>query len=336
MLQSPVYIGADVAKDSIELFAAEFRIPSSIENSPVGFRALIKTLKKCSQEIHLLCEATGPYHKAFTQALHEAGIPLSVINPRQVRDFARAVGRLAKTDKIDARILADYGARMQPKLTPPPSPSAEEMAALAARRQQLVDMRQAEAKRLQQTDHAATQRSIGKMMEFLTKEIDQLNDLLEKAVASCPALTEKVEKLSEVDGVGKLTSVLLLASCPELGSLTKNQAAALSGLAPVCRDSGTMRGSRSISGGRFNMRRAIYMAALSAARTNAILKPFYQRLRAAGKPFKVAITAVMRKLLIALNAIAKKTSPALSSQGRGLGLHVPPRGGVRGTVVPCV
>lgn len=305
MPSSPVYIGADVAKDSIELFSQELRLPSSIENSPKGFALLLKALKKSSKEIHLICEATGPYHKAFITALHHAKVALSVMNPRQVRDFARAAGRLAKTDKIDARILADYGARMNPKPTSPPDPAFEKLALLTFRRRQLLEMRSAESKRLQQTTDTFIRASISALISSLQKQIDAIDARIATLIRNTPALASKVERLIKVDGVGHTTAALLLAACPELGSLNKNQVAALAGLAPVCRDSGSMRGCRSIRGGRLSMRGALYMAALSASRSNPILKPFYQRLREAGKPFKVAITALMRKLLIHLNSIAR-------------------------------
>ena len=305
MQSIPVHIGADVAKNSIELFAPFLRLPSSIENTPTGFRCLLKAIQKTSKEVHLICEATGPYHKPLVRAFHRAGILVSVINPRQVRDFARAAGRLAKTDKIDAHILSDYGSRMQPKPTPPPDSASEELGALTARRQQLIEMRSAETKRLDQIDHPYVKQSIAAIMRTLQKQIEKLDTRIQETLAADSVLREKAQRFCKVDGVGPVTASLLLAACPELGTLNKNQVAALAGLAPVCRDSGSLRGTRSIKGGRLNMRTALYMAALSAARCNNHLKPFYRRLRDAGKPFKVAITAVMRKLLIHLNSLAK-------------------------------
>lgn len=310
MQTSLVYIGADVAKDSIELFCAALRLPCSIENSASGFKRLLAALKNASSQVHLLCEATGPYHRALVRALHEAGVLVSVMNPRQVRDFARASGRLAKTDKIDAKVLADFGAKMQPNPTPRPEPVSEELGVLTARRQQLIAMRSDELKRLAQSDHPKLKGSFAAVLRSIEKQIAAINLLIEQLVASDAALAAKVERLSQVDGVGSTSATLLLAACPELGSLNKGQAAALAGLAPVCRDSGAMRGSRSIKGGRHTIRAALYMAALSASRFNSFLKPVYLRLRAAGKPFKVALVAVMRKLLIYLNSLLKTSVPS--------------------------
>jgi len=306
MHPSIVHIGADVAKDSIELFCPKLRLPASIPNALTGISSLIKALKKASGQFQLICEATGPYHKALVGALHREGILVSVINPRQVRDFARASGTLAKTDKIDARILADFGAKMQPAPTSAPDPINEELAVLTARRQNLVAARSDETKRLGQTDHPFCVASIKAHLEHLQKQIDQCEEAIEMLLDRSERLQAQVKHLSAVKGVGRLSATLLLAACPELGSLSKNQVAALAGLAPVCRDSGKYRGKRTIYGGRLMMRSALYMAALSASRFNPVLSAFYKRLIEAGKPFKVAITAVMRKLLIALNSIAKR------------------------------
>jgi len=309
MSTSIVYIGADVAKDSIELFAENLSLPSSIPNTPAGFRLLIKAIKKSAKVTHLICEATGPYSKALARAFHCAELQVSVVNPRQVRDFARASGRLAKTDKLDAQILASYGGKMQPAPTQPNDPAYEELAALTTRRQQLIEMRNAETKRLAQIDHPHIKRSIASSIKELTRKIESFEVLIKETIENSPPLLAKVESFCKVKGVGPITAALLIAACPELGTLNKNQVAALAGLAPVCRDSGAMRGKRSIKGGRLNMRTALYMAALSASRSNPHLKPFYQRLRAAGKPFKLALTAVMRKLLIHLNSLARCPIP---------------------------
>ncbi len=299
-----VHAGADVAKNSIELFCPAQRLPASIENSPSGFRRLLRALEKSSGPVHIVCEATGPYHRAFAHALHQAGIPISVMNPRQVRDFARAAGRLAKTDKIDAEVLADFGAKMQPSATPPPQPLQEHLAELTARRRQLIAMRCEESQRLDQTDYPPLKRSISAILRFIEKQLRSIEAQIEKIVASDAALKAKVERLSQVQGVGRISATLLLAACPELGTLNKKEVAALAGLAPVCRDSGAKHGARFIKGGRPAMRAALYMAALSASKNNPFLRPVYLRLRTAGKPFKVALVAVMRKLLIYLNSLA--------------------------------
>lgn len=310
MPASLVHIGADVAKNAIELFAEGLPLPSSIPNTPVGFRRLIRTIEKSGQVVHLVCEATGPYSKALARAFHAAGLSVSVVNPRQVRDFARASGRLAKTDKIDARILASYGAKMQPVPTPPPDAHLENLAALTTRRQQLLEMRNAETKRLAQTENPRVKLSLRASIKQLTRQIQSFEQLINEAIAASAPLQAKAERFRKVQGVGPITAALLLASCPELGTLNKNQVASLAGLAPVCRDSGSLRGKRSIQGGRLPMRTALYMAALSASRCNPHLRPFYQRLRQAGKPFKLALTALMRKLLIHLNSLARSPLPS--------------------------
>jgi transposase len=271
---------------------------------------LVKILKKAARPFHIICEATGPYHKALVGALHGEGILVSVINPRQIRDFARASGTLAKTDKIDARILADFGAKMQPSPTPPPDPVNEELAVLAARRHDLVEARSNEAKRLSQTEHPFCVASIKAHIEHLNEQITRCEQEIDELLAGSERLQKQVKHLSEVKGVGRLSATLLLAAAPELGTLSKNQITALAGLAPVCRDSGKYRGKRTIYGGRLTMRTALYMAAVSASRFNPVLSAFYKKLIDCGKPFKVAITAVMRKLLIALNSIAKRALDA--------------------------
>lgn len=312
-IQNPiVYVGADVAKDSIEIHTHHFKLPASISNSSAGIDSLIRRLKKASENIHVICEATGVYHKSLVRALHREGIALSVINPRQVRDFARACGTLAKTDKIDAAVLTNFGQRMEPSPSLPPNPVDVELAALSARRRVLVETHAAEAKRLKQSDDSFTLASIKDHLQYLQKQIAYCEKAIEKLISECQRMKIQVEELSTVKGVGFQSATQLMAACPELGTLSKREIAALAGLAPVCRDSGGYRGKRTIYGGRLSMRCALYMAAISASRFNPILKTFYQRLIAAGKPFKVAITAVMRKLLIALNAIANKTRLTLT------------------------
>ncbi|XHR30178.1 MAG: IS110 family transposase [Chthoniobacteraceae bacterium] len=308
---SPVYIGADVAKDSIELFCHELKLPPRISNDPAGWRSLLALLKASPLKVHLVCEATGPYHKPFVRALHRANIPLNVFNPRRVREFAKGSGQLAKTDKLDAKILVAFAQYKQPQPVAP-NPLADKLSALSARRQALMEMRSAETKRLAQSDMPLVRRSIQSLIAALSKQIDLFDQRIQKLIADCSQLAPKLQRLCQVDGVGVISASLLLAACPELGSLKRNKIASLAGLAPICHESGKSRGKASIQDGRLSIRRALYMAALSAARCNPVLKPFYLHLRAAGKPFKVAITAVMRKLLIFLNSLAKSSSPALS------------------------
>jgi len=312
MLTPSVYLGADVSKSTIDLGCSLFVVPAFIPNTPAGFRGLLKILARSPSSIHVVCEATGPYHKGFVAALHQAGVVVSVVNPRLPRDFARSRGQLAKTDKIDARLLADFGTTLRPAPTPQPEARMILLDDLVTRRAQLVEDRAREKVRLQQTTCAEALASLKLHVHHLDGQIEKLLARIAEVVEACPGLRAKVARLVEVQGVGTLTASALLAALPELGTLSKNEVTALAGLAPFNRDSGAFRGSRSIRGGRSEVRRTLYMAAFCASRRNPILKAVYQRLRAAGKAHKVALVAVMRKLLVYLNSILKSLpcSPA--------------------------
>jgi transposase len=312
MLTPSVYLGADVSKETIDLGCPHFAVPASIPNTPAGYRTLIKTLVRRTAPVHVVCEATGPYHRGFVAALHQAAVVVSVVNPRLPRDFARSRGQLAKTDKIDALLLADFGRTMQPAPTPKPDPRMTLLDDLVTRRAQLVEDRAREKTRLQPTTNVEVLASLKLHLRHLDGQIEKLLARIAEVVEASPALRAKVARLVQVQGVATLTASALLAALPELGTLSKNEVTALAGLAPFNRDSGAFRGTRSIRGGRFAVRIALYMAALSASRCNPILKAVYRRLRAAGKAHKVALTAVMRKLLVYLNSLLKSlpASPA--------------------------
>jgi transposase len=312
MLTPSVYVGADVSKLTIDLAGLDCVVPASVANHPAGYRTLIKILARSPAPVHVVCEATGPYHKALVAALHQAAILVSVVNPRLPRDFARARGRLAKTDAIDALLLADYGRTMQPAPTPQSDPALSLLDELVTRRAQLVEDRAREKVRLQQTTCAEALASLKLHVRHLDGQIKKLLARIAAVVESTPVLRAKVARLVRVQGVGTLTASALLAALPELGMLSKSEVTALAGLAPFNRDSGAFRGTRSIRGGRADVRLALYMAALSTTRCNPILQAVYQRLRAAGKAHKVALVAVMRKLLVYLNSLLKSTpsSPA--------------------------
>jgi transposase len=311
MLTPSVHLGADVSKTTIELACPLFAVASSIANNPAGYRTLIKALARSPAPVHVVCEATGPYHRGFVAALHQAGVLVSVVNPRLPRNFARSRGQLAKTDAIDALLLADYGRMMRPAATPKPDPSMSLLDDLVTRRAQLVEDRAREKVRIEQTACAEALASLKLHVRHLDGQIAKLLRRIAEVVESTPALRAKVARLVQVQGVGALTASALLAALPELGTLSKNEVTALAGLAPFNRDSGVFRGTRSICGGRREVRLALYMAALSASRFNPILRAVYQRLRTAGKAHKVALVAVMRKLLVHLNSILKK--PVLPS-----------------------
>lgn len=298
------YLGLDVSKAKIDTFCQVLK-HGNVSNDPSGHRRLIKALSKLSGPVHAIIEPTGGYEKRLAAALREAGIAVSLVNPRQARDFARAQGKLAKTDRIDARVLADFGAAMRPEPTPPPTAQMEELAALVRRREQLGEMLIAEQNRQEHTDDKVVAKLIKQHVAMLKGQIESVDAAIERLVDSDDDLGGKVRRLQEVKGVGRLSAVKVLAELPELGTLNQKQTAAIAGLAPINHDSGTLRGKRFTGGGRPALRKALYMPALVAARHNQTLRALYLRLIEKGKPKKVALTAVMRKLIIMLNAIIK-------------------------------
>jgi transposase len=255
--------------------------------------------------VHVICEATGGYERALVCALHQAGIAVSVINPRQVRDFARACGRLAKTDAIDARVLADYGTKLTPRPDPVPAEGEDDFAELVKGRQDLIALITEEIGRREHLRLPALLKLSMARQRQLETQLAKLDSLIDAHVAANAALAAKAERLQGVSGVGRVSALTVLALMPELGTITDNQASALAGVAPLNHDSGQYRGQRHIAGGRAAVRRVLYMAALTACRCNPILTVFYKRLRENGKPAKVALTAVMRKLIILLNRLLK-------------------------------
>jgi transposase len=276
----------------------------STANTAPAHAALLARLRDLGP-VHVICEATGGYERALVTALHQAGIAVSVINPRQVRDFARACGRLAKTDAIDASILRDYGEKLRPSADPAPAEGEDEFAALVRARQDLVALITDEINRREHARLPALLKLSHARQKQLEKQLAELDRLIDTHIATHAELTAKAERLQQVAGVGRVSALTVLALLPELGRIGDAQAAALVGVAPLNHDSGQFRGQRHIHGGRAAVRRVLYMAALAAVRHNAILKAFYTRLREKGKPAKVALTAVMRKLTVLLNRLLK-------------------------------
>lgn len=300
--ESPQYIGVDVAKPEL---AIQFPDRSwSTANTPQGHAAFIASLQSLGA-VHVVCESTGGYERALVLALHAASIPVSAINPRQIRDFARACGKLAKTDAIDAAIIRDYGCRLQPPPDPAPTPGEPEFAELVRARQDLVGLITDEINRREHARLPALLKLSHARQRQLQKQLATLDALIDAHLAQHAMLRTKAARLQQVAGVGRVTAVTVLALMPELGTLRDAEAAALTGVAPLNRDSGQHRGQRHIHGGRAAVRRVLYMAALTAIVHNPILKDFYQRLRENGKPAKLALTAVMRKLVILLNRLLK-------------------------------
>jgi transposase len=296
-------MGIDVCAERLDWYRLPERSAGSVANTAEGIRTLLSELKQWDVDI-VVVEATGGLQRHVASALAGAGLAVAVVNPRQVRDFARAAGQLAKTDQIDAQVLALFGLRLQPQPRQLPDEAALELTDKLARRGQLIEMRVAEKNRRFRAT-TAMKRSIDKHLAFLDQAIKNLDQDLDDTLRGSPVWAEKVQLLEEVTGVGPQTLRRLLIDLPELGRLNRKAIAKLVGVAPLNRDSGVLRGKRVIWGGRINVRNTIYMAALSASRFNAPLKAFFQRLTAAGKPHKVALVAVARKLLTILNAMLR-------------------------------
>lgn len=306
---TPVYAGLDIAKASLQLHLQGRAY--DLNNTTGGHTQLTKRLAAIPG-VHVICEATGGYERAVVAALQAAAIPVSVINPARVRQFARASGELAKTDPIDAAMLTAFGQAFTPEPTPPRTAVEIKMAALVSRRAQLLELHVAERQRADTCTEPALCKLFTAWLRQMEKQIAKVEALLEELLAEQATLAHHVQRLDEITGVGRITAVTVLATMPELGQLNRRQAAALAGLSPYNRDSGQWAGKRCISGGRAEVRRALYMAALSASRSNHLLKPFYERLIAAGKPAKVALTAVMRKLIVLMNHLLKNPNFSLA------------------------
>ena len=300
-----VVVGIDVAKDVLVVAAGSAGPVQSVANDDSGVRELVATLTARAPELELIVlEATGGYELPCTAALAAARLPVVVVNPRQVRDFARATGQLAKTDRIDATMLALFGERVRPALREIPDPELSALEALVVRRRQLLEMRTAEQNRLGQAvgrDQRAVKTSLKKHLRYLDRELAITETDLHARIRQSPVWRERDDLLQSVPGIGAIVAHALVAELPELGRLNRREIAKLVGLAPLNRDSGTWRGRRTTQAGRTPVRAMLYMASLSAIRYNSVIRPFYQRLRAAGKPKKVALVACMRKLLTILN-----------------------------------
>jgi transposase len=303
MTASPVFVGIDVSKARLDIAVRPAGTISSVPHDEAGMATVVEQLRHMQPTLVVL-EATGGLEVVLSGALAAAGVRVVVVNPRQVRDFAKATGRLAKTDALDAQVLAQFADAVRPAVRPLPEASTQELAALLARRRQLVEMLTAEKNRLGRAPRRID-RDIRTHIAWLERQVAQLETDLTRAIHASPIWREKDEWLQSMPGVGPVLATTLLASLPELGTLNRRQIAALVGVAPLNRESGRWRGKRIVWGGRTAVRAVLYMGALVAARHNPVLKAFYQRLRQAGKAPKVALTACMRKLLTTLNAMLK-------------------------------
>ena len=302
------YVGIDVSKDQLDVHIHPAGESFSVSRDTAGLEELIKRLKPFSLKA-IAVEATGGFESVVVASLVAEGLPVIVVNPAQVRHFANALGKRAKTDPIDAAVIARFVEATKPEIRSLPSAQTLALADLMARRRQIVQMITAERQRAMRTNNSKLQKSIARLLKALQRELDSLDDDIDTSVRGSPVWREKEDLLSSVPGVGKVIARTLLAELPELGTLDRRQIAALVGLAPFTRQSGKWRGKSFIGGGRASCRTVLFIGALVAAKHNPDLKAFRQRLIDAGKPKIVAIVAVARKLLTILNAIIRDKSP---------------------------
>jgi len=303
-----VIVGIDVAKASLDVAVRPSGEQRRLDNDAAGIAEAVAWLRAIGPQL-IVAEATGGYEAPLVAELGLATLPVVVVNPRQVRDFARATGRLAKTVRLDAQVLAHFGEAVRPTPRPLPEVAAQELAALVERRRQVVTMRTAEANRLGTTRVASVRARIQAHLAWLEAEVAEVDKELRQRLRASPLWREQDDLLRSVPGIGPVLSLTLLAELPELGQLSHGQIAALVGVAPLNRDSGTQRGRRAVWGGRREIRTALYMGTLPATRCNPVIRTFYERLLTAGKAKKVALVACMHKLLTILNAMLKHRTP---------------------------
>jgi len=297
-----MFAGLDIAKSSLQLHLAS---QSHLLTNDTTGRGQMVQLLRAHPAAHVICEATGGYEQPVLEALHAAGITVSLMEARRVRHFAKAKGLRAKTDPIDAAVLTAYGQAFQPPPTPKPEPVARQLALLTSRRRQLLDLKITEQNRAEHYSDRFSQKQSRQLLRLLQTQISQCDKQIARLIDDNEALKNKAQRLQAIPGVGPVTVSTLLAEMPELGQIHNNAAAALVGVAPYNDGSGHQTGPRHIAGGRKAVRGVLYMAAVSAIRHDRILKDFYRRLRAAGKKPKVALTACMRKLIILMNRLLK-------------------------------
>ncbi len=302
-----IFVGIDVSKARLDVAVHEPATSWPAANTDRGIADLVQRLKELSPTLIVL-EATGGYELSLVAELAHARLPVVVANPRRVRDFARSIGQLAKTDKLDARVLAHLAATLRPEPRPLPSDQEEQLTALLTRRRQILDMLTVEKNRLH-TVRKSMRGDIEEHLTWLTQKLDKLDEEIDRFIQSSSLWKEKDAILQSAPGVGRVTSSTLLGMLPELGRLNRQEIAALVGVAPLNKDSGNRKGKRRVFGGRAAVRRVLYMAALAATRCNPKIRKFYQHLLKQGKEKKVALTACMRKLLVILNAMLHSMQP---------------------------
>ena len=314
------FVGVDVAKEQLQVAVAPGGGSWSMAYTEEAVAELVGTLQAEPPKL-VVMEATGGLELPLAAALQSAGMAVAIVNPRQVRDFARATGRLSKNDRIDAEILAFFAATLRPAARPVPDEQQQALDALLLRRRQLIEMRTMERNRLSICRDARSRADIQQHIAWMEARLSELDDELGNEIRRSPLWRVQDELVQSVPGVGPVTSAVLVAELPELGKLTRKQIAALAGVAPLCHDSGTLKGKRSCWGGRATVRCALYMATLSATRYNACIRAHYQQLVARGKAKKVALIACARKLLTWLNAMVRDRHPWLLQQAVPRALH---------------
>ena len=308
---SPTYaafVGIDVAKATLDVGLLPEGQPFSVSNDAPGWRQLRERLQVLGRCL-IVVEATGGYERRLLAELIDQGFAVALVNPRQVRDYARGLGYRAKTDRLDAAVLARFARDVNPHPLAPTPEKQRELDELVTRRRQLLGLRTAESNRLENVGSPRARKSIEKVIKLLDQQIEQMNQAIAELIESDDTWRRQDEILQGVPGIGQVTSATLVGELPELGQLNRQEISALAGLAPFNHDSGRHRGTRSISGGRASIRQVLYMAALSAKRHNPLIRRFAERLEKAGKKFKVVMTACMRKLLVLLNHLIKTNTP---------------------------
>ncbi len=303
-----IHVGIDVCKTHLDIHLRPTDEAFQLQRDPTGLDELVRRLEALRPTLIVL-EATGGFERIVAVELAAARLPLAIVNPRQIRDFARAFGRLAKTDRIDAEIIALFGERVRPEPRAIADQSAQELADLVARRRQVVDMLGMESNRRRRTRVRTVQRMINDTIATLQAQLDEIDRDLDGRIKRTPAWRAKDDLLKSVPGIGDVTARVLIAQLPELGRIDRRRIAALVGVAPINRDSGAMRGHRAIAGGRTYVRNTMYMATLTAVRFNPVIRDHYERLIATGRPKKLALVACMRHLLTILNAIVRDGRP---------------------------
>jgi transposase len=302
------FVGIDVAKDRLDVHLRPRGEAFAVARDGDGLAQLVERLQALAPQL-VVMEATGGYETIVASALAAARLPLAVVNPRQIRDFARATGKLAKTDAIDAAAIAHFAEAVRPPARPIADAQAQALGELVARRRQVIEMMVAERNRRRRATQRRVLQAIERHLELLQSELSELEGDIDGAIRNSPAWQADADLLVSVPGVGPATLRTLIAELPELGRLDRRKIAALVGVAPINRDSGTMRGRRTIAGGRPAVRTALFMAALVASRANPVIAAYYAKLRAAGKTGKQALTACIRKLVVILNAILRDRRP---------------------------